>query len=1217
MAESLLLPVVRGVLGKAADALVQRVTAMWGVDGHRRDLELKLLYVQSLLADAEAKAEAETEAGRAVKAWMRELKAAAYKADDVLDDFQYEALRREAQSLRPAAASSKVLDFFSSRNRLVFRHKASRELKNVLDKMDKLVEDMQKFGLMQREPVVPQPLYRQTHSALDEFTEIFGRDDDKEVVVRVLLDQQDQRNVQVLPIIGMGGLGKTTLAKMVYNDSSVQKHFDLMMWHCVSDNFEAVSIVRSIIELATDKRCNLPDAIELLRKKLQEVIGQKRFLLVLDDVWNEDQQKWEDDLKPLLCSSVGGLGSTIIVTSRSRQVASMMGSIPPHELACLSEDDSWELFSKKAFSRGVEVQEEFITIGKLIVNKCKGLPLALKTMGGLMSSKHQIREWEAIAQSNRGGNDKVLSILKPSYMHLSSEMKQCFAFCAVFPKDYEMDKDKLIQLWTANNFIQAEETVDLAKKGELVFSQLVWRSFIQDVSVKIVDEHDLSRTPYREIVCKMHDLMHDLAKDITYECAFAEELIQQKASINNVHHMQLSRYELKQISGLMKSSSSLRTLLISRPNYAHIYRSGYNLTHSEYKAHTELKVTSLRAMTSLRAFCCEGRPIILRELANKSVIHRELANKTHLRYLDLTGSGIVRLPNSICMMYNLQSLRLNYCDKLQFLPDGMQTMRKLTHIYLLSCVSLKWMPPGLRLLHNLCTLTTFVVDTGDDGAGIEELQGLSKLGNGLELFNLKKVKSGSKANLHEKKNLTELFLYWGRDAKYTPPHDEVMSSSEEEVLESLAPHVELKTLGLHGYAGLSASQWMRDPQMFRCLRELRISNCPRCKDLPLVWLSSPLEKLYLSFMNSLTTLCKNIDAEAAGYDTYLQIFPKLKTMYLDQLPELERWAENSAGEPISFVMFPQLEQLTISDCTKIATLPDSPALTHLTCRSCTAESLVPMSMPLGYLPSLVNLNIGMLVDVVMPVKDHQNQSQRPLDNLRILHICSHDGFTSLFNSYKLHLGFGDCLDLVEHLHINSRDIVRWPVEELRSLVRLRSLRIEWCLKLEGKGSSSEILPLPQLKVLIIGRCNSLLEIPKLPDSLGTIQIYECPSLVALPSNLGDLVRLRYLSMKNCSKLKALPDGMDGLTSLEQFTVYWCPVTKFPLGLLQRLPALKSLHIDGYPDLRRRCREGGEYLDLDYLVSPIPDTEFSPPYEPEANKPAKRLLPWCAGGSSSS
>ncbi|XP_066324038.1 putative disease resistance protein RGA1 [Miscanthus floridulus] len=141
MAELLLLdPVVH----KAADALVQKVTRMWGVDGDRRDLELKrLLYVQSLLDDAEAKAEADTEAGRAVKAWMKELRAAVYQADDVLDDFQYEALRREALSRR--STTSKVLDYFTSRNPLVFRYKATRDLKKVLGKIHKLVEDVKKI----------------------------------------------------------------------------------------------------------------------------------------------------------------------------------------------------------------------------------------------------------------------------------------------------------------------------------------------------------------------------------------------------------------------------------------------------------------------------------------------------------------------------------------------------------------------------------------------------------------------------------------------------------------------------------------------------------------------------------------------------------------------------------------------------------------------------------------------------------------------------------------------------------------------------------------------------------------------------------------------------------------------------------------------------------------------------------------------------------------
>ncbi|VAI70742.1 unnamed protein product [Triticum turgidum subsp. durum] len=344
---------------------------------------------------------------------------------------------------------------------------------------------MNKFGLEnsvhQQEPQLP---WRQTHSKLDESADIFGRDDDKERAVKLLLDQQDQREVQVLPIFGMGGLGKTTIAKMVYNDQGVQQHFQLKMWRCVSDNFDVVAIVKSIIELATNARCDLPDNIELLQKKLDEVICQKRFLLVLDDVWNEEKTIWEENLKPLLCS-IGGPGSVIVVTCRSKQVASIMSTVKPHELAFLDEENSWELFSNKAFSNGVEEEAELVTIGRRIVNKCGGLPLALKTMGGLLSSKRQVHEWKAIEESNIGdtvgGKYEVMPILKLSYKHLSSEMKQCFAFCALFPKDYEMQKDMLIQLWMANGFIQEEGTMDLTQKGEFIFHELVWRSFLQDI----------------------------------------------------------------------------------------------------------------------------------------------------------------------------------------------------------------------------------------------------------------------------------------------------------------------------------------------------------------------------------------------------------------------------------------------------------------------------------------------------------------------------------------------------------------------------------------------------------------------------------------------------------------------------------------------------------------------------------------------------------------
>jgi hypothetical protein len=144
----------------------------------------------------------------------------------------------------------------------------------------------------------------------------------------------------------------------------------------------------------------------------------------------------------------------------------------------------------------------------------------------------------------------------------------------------------------------------------------------------------------------------------------------------------------------------------------------------------------------------------------------------------------------------------------------------------------------------------------------------------------------------------------------------------------------------------------------------------------------------------------------------------------------------------------------------------------------------------------------------------------------------------------------------------------------------------------------------------------LLEIPKLPALLEKMDIRRCVSLVALPSNLGDLAKLRHLGLVSCSELKVLPGGMDGLTSLEELEIYNCPgISKFPQGLLQRLPALKSLEIYYCPDLERRCREGGEYFDL---VFSIPDKRIPQPDEPATKKSMKSgLLPWCVGGSSSS
>ncbi|KAM3195132.1 hypothetical protein ACQJBY_071289 [Aegilops geniculata] len=1009
MAESLL-PLVRGVAGKATDAFVQTVTLMCGLDDDREKLKRHLLAVECKLASAEER----SQSNAYLKSWMEKLKAVAYEADDVLDDFQYEALRREVHIGK--STSRKILGYVTHHSPLLFRLAMSMKLKGVLEKIKELTEEMNMFGLENSVNWVDQQhTWRQTHSKLDESTKMFGRGGDKKGVVKLLLDQQDQQKVQVLPIFGMGGIGKTTLAKMVYNDQEVQQFFQLKMWHCVSDNFNVIHIVKSIIELATSERCDLSDSIELLQKKLDEVIGQKRFLLVLDDVWNEEKRMWEDELRPLLCS-VGGPGSVIVVTCRSKQVASIMCTIKTHELTFLTGEDSWELFSDKAFGNGVEEQAELVTIGRRIVNKCRGLPLALKTLGGLLSSKQEVQEWKAVQQSSIGDNIyEVMPILMLSYKHLSAEMKQCFAFCAVFQKDCEMEKDMLIQLWMANGFIQEEGTMNLAQKGELIFHELVWRSFLQDIKVVLKSDGYYGDTRYETIVCKMHDLMHDLARDVSNECATIEELTEQKELVKYVCHLQMSEVELEQINGLLEGKTSLRTLLAP----SRICLDFNRLPH-----------VSLRALHWQSEWDTSFKAI----------------NSKHLRYLDLSYCRPnARLLDSICSLYNLQTLRLNHCYGIRRLPeDMMMGLRKLIHLYLFGCDKLERMPRNIGQLKNLRTLTTFVVDNRD-GCGIEELKELRQLHNRLELYNLRKIKSVShakEANLQQKKNLSELLFSWGL-TKYDKPRNE--ACNEEEVFQHLRPHSKIHFLELYGYGGIERPQWMSDPQMFRCLRQLVISNWTRCKNIPVVWLSPSLEFLYLDTMDELKTLCGNLCIEGGGHSTPLQIFPKLKNIVLKELRSLAGWAENNAGVAIDgLVIFPVLEELIIVDCPKLASFPLSPVL----------KGLYIGGEALCY------------EDETLPLSQMQRVPRFPT-SLEILWIQCFRGLVSLPSN------LGDLAKLRELLVYNCIGLKALP-DGMDGLTSLRKLEITHCPAVK-EFPDGLLQRLPALDDLCIAGCPKLEE----------------------------------------------------------------------------------------------------------------------------------------------
>ncbi|KAK4382617.1 putative disease resistance protein RGA3, partial [Sesamum angolense] len=262
-------------------------------------------------------------------------------------------------------------------------------------------------------------------------------------------------------------------------------------------------LVKAIIE-SIDRDVCKDTELDPLQRLLRERLQGRRFLLVLDDVWNENQVVWDDLKEVLRC---GSKGSVLLVTTRIEKVALMMATMDVHHIGCLSEEDSWFLFRQRAFTTGVE-EESHIAIGKTIVKKCGGVPLAIKALGSLMRFKSHESEWLAVKESEiwqlSDDENDIFPALRLSYYNLAPQMRQCFAYCCLFPKDHVMKEKQLIQLWMANGFVPSQDQNDLYFSGHLIFKELVWRSFLQDVEINSKGD----------VTCKMHDLMHDLAVSI-------------------------------------------------------------------------------------------------------------------------------------------------------------------------------------------------------------------------------------------------------------------------------------------------------------------------------------------------------------------------------------------------------------------------------------------------------------------------------------------------------------------------------------------------------------------------------------------------------------------------------------------------------------------------------------------------------------------------------
>ncbi|XXG52497.1 hypothetical protein AAC387_Pa03g0815 [Persea americana] len=916
--------IVQVALDKAWSCLQNGVGLFLGAQNHLVKIKDSLVDIHDFIVIAERSPKKDPK----LMKLLEKLKDAAYDADDLLEEYAIEDRRWSEEAENRTKKVRRVVTSLVTITPIIKLKELSQRLEDIKAECDtfQLKEKVTKFEIEFKKT-------RETYSAVDE-SQVFGRDEEKVEIVSLLLPPQPQvgdgveddenenenENVSVIPIVGMGGLGKTTLAKLVFNQEVVQNHFELRIWICVSCDFDIIRLGNEIIERATRHNPSLSN-VEELQLRLKETLSGKKFLLVLDDVWNEEPEKWYRLRDLLLC---GGRGSRIVVTTRSPKVASIMSNIQPDILKPLSEDVCWSLFCQRAFGNQREetAHPDLVPIGREIVTKCGGIPLAVTTLGGLLFDKRSESRWKSVRDSEMWSlpeeiGNGILPALRLSYNYLRPHLKQCFAICAIFPQDYKIEKKLVIKLWMAHGFIPTDQGMELEDIGNEIFDELEMRSFFQDVNIKVEIQNPVApstilgvsdRTTFR-----MHDLMNELARSVMEdECRVVHD-------------------------GESKDQHDGKSKKIS-PRIQHVSTFGRSnglgiLAASLPKA--QMLRTYVMSEEVASQFPCDiGFFKYLRalDLPNLRIYKEEqfltsLGKLQHLRYLNLSFTWIEELPESLTSLCYLQTLILKNCQALRELPKEMSKSANLRCLDITICFKLTHMPPKMGQLSCLQELSDFLVGRTNEieCSGIGELKDLNLRGHlGIHfLKNITDVNDVPRDTLINKSNLTSLDLMWNNDSTDFANMASASKLEEDkriEVLENLKPHRNLKKLGIHDYGGLNFPSWMMDTAVTQLVK-ITLSGCRRCNGLPPLGQCPLLKVIRISKMDDLECICD----EFYGNDVSGG-FPSLEELDIASMSKLKTWLGLGwKGERV----FPSLVKLSIWSCPMLTTIEFFPDIKDL------------------------------------------------------------------------------------------------------------------------------------------------------------------------------------------------------------------------------------------------------------------------------------------------
>ncbi|KAJ0483343.1 putative P-loop containing nucleoside triphosphate hydrolase, leucine-rich repeat domain superfamily [Helianthus annuus] len=904
MAELVLSSLLPVLFEKLSDAAFKTIARHKGLDAEIKKLQKSLTQIQVYLTHASQMEITDP----SVKQRLNDLQHLAYDIDDVLDGWATDAMNPEFKQ-DPEGITGKVRKLITPTCCTTFSRTTTMiaELDDISTKLQDLVKEkadlgLDNLGLKAEEEARPRTINnnRRLQTSVVNPSSIVGRQAHKDALVQQLLlpaDEPSDQNYSIVPIVGMGGLGKTTLARLVYEEQQVKDHFELKVWVCVSDEFDTVRISKEIFQSMANKE--VPD-FNRLQEALKDHVKGKKFLLVLDDIWGESYEDWETLVRPLYTCAPG---SKIIITTRKDQLLKQLVYNPLHkQLHSLSDDDALSLLARNAL--GVDNFDSHLSLkpyAQGIVKKCGGLPLALIALGRLLRTKRdEADHWINVSNSDiwrlkvKGG---VLPALRLSYDDLSAPLKRLFAYCSLFPKDYLFNKKDLILLWMSEGLLCQPTLIDSTEEQQLgheFFDELLSRSFFQ-------------HAPNNESLFVMHDLMNDLATSVATEFYLrldneSEKNIK-KMKLDKYRHMSYvkEKYVAYKKLQVLENTKCLRTFLATSVGEVERGR--------EFYLSNKILTGLLPKLPLLRVLSLSGFEI--------SELPESIGTLRHLRYLNLSQTHITHLPGKVCNLVNLQTLILFGCDELTELPNNFLNLKNLQHLDVRDTLLSFQMLLEISKLKSLQITLSKIDIESERGIEIAKLKDFKNIYGKISVVGLEKVQNAiyaHEANFSEKR-ISELELVWGDEL-----NDSRNDMLEKEVLNELEPcHDKLLKLKIRSYGGFEFPKWVGDP-LFLYLKHVSISDCKRCTSIPPLGQLPSLKELLIEGLHGVEVV--GLELFGTG-----QAFPSLEKLTFRGMHGWKKW---------SGAVFPRLQKLQINGCPNLVevTLEAMPSLNDLSISKC-------------------------------------------------------------------------------------------------------------------------------------------------------------------------------------------------------------------------------------------------------------------------------------------